>query len=252
MPEDRVAAFAGELVAHVRKSLVRHEISYADYQTIKTFLIDVGEAGEWPLLLDILFEQTVETFNAVDGAGAGAVEGPFYVPDAPLRQSPCALPQRPDEPGQPLRLSGVVRAPDGTPLPGAVLDTWQADATGGYSHFAPELPAYLLRARVVTDAAGRFDIRTIVPGAYQVPAAGPSGRLFALLGKHPWRPAHLHFKVSAPDHRPLTTQLYFADDPWLDSDVAEAVKDELVLKPRPEDRDLVAEYDFVLATEQSG
>ena len=247
MTEDHLAGFAGDLVDHVRTSLVRNRISYPQYQAIKDFLVEVGTAGEWPLLLDILFEQTVETFNAVEGASAGAVEGPFYVPDAPLLRSPCALPQHPDEPGPVLRLRGTVRAPGGAPLPGAVLDTWQSDATGGYSHFVPHLPPYHLRARVVADAEGTFEIRTILPGAYQVPAAGPSGRLFALLGKHAWRPAHVHFKISATGHRPLTTQLYFADDPWLATDVAEAVKDDLVLKPRPDGDELVAEYDFVLA-----
>ncbi|WP_084734580.1 dioxygenase [Actinophytocola xinjiangensis] len=251
MTSQRVATFAAELIAHLRDSLVRHGITYGEYHDLKEFVVELGDAAEWHLLLDILFESTVETHNgAGPGASAGAVEGPFHVPDAPLLYSPCALPQQDDEPGERLRLTGRVRSADGGPLPGAVLDTWQADMAGGYSHFVPALPEHNLRARVVADDEGRYDIATVVPGAYQVPSAGPSGRLFALLGMHAWRPAHVHFKISAPGHRTLTTQLYFAGDPWLDSDVAGGVKDELVLRPAPGEHTLEAGHDFVLARAQ--
>jgi catechol 1,2-dioxygenase len=154
---------------------------------------------------------------------------------------------RPDEPGEPLVVAGQVRAVDGKPLGGAVLDWWQAAADGYYSGFADHLPSANLRARVSADAEGRFEITTVLPGPYEIPKGGPCGQLIAAANWSAWRPAHLHVIVSAPGHQPLTTQLFFPGDRHLDDDVATAVKPELVLDPRPAgDGPQRAEYDFVL------
>ncbi|WP_107704659.1 dioxygenase family protein [Nocardioides allogilvus] len=114
----------------------------------------------------------------------------------------------------------------------AEVDLWQADADGYYSGFAPHVPDGNLRGVVVTNAEGRFEIDTIQPAPYQIPHDGPTGQLIEAAGWHPWRPAHLHIQVRADGHRPITTQLYFAGGEWLDSDVAEAVKPELVIDPQ--------------------
>ncbi|HEX8864046.1 MAG TPA: catechol 1,2-dioxygenase, partial [Lentzea sp.] len=111
-----------------------------------------------------------------------------------------------------------------------------------YSGFAPDIPAGNLRGVVKTDSGGRFEITTVQPAPYQIPTDGPTGRLIDAAGWHPWRPAHLHLIVRAEGHRPITTQLYFAGGDYVDSDVAEAVKPELVLTPV----DQRAVYDFVL------
>ncbi|MEV0675132.1 catechol 1,2-dioxygenase [Actinosynnema sp. NPDC050436] len=248
MTQGRIAGFLDELISRTRALLVEHDIGYDDYERIKGGIVAVGKAGEWDLLLDILFESTVEVHNANRAASPGAVQGPFYVPESPLLPARCSLPRAGGGDAETLRLTGGVRSADGTPLAGAVLDVWQSDEFGLYSHFAPGIPDFALRGRVVTDDEGRFDIGTIVPGAYQVPVDGPSGRLFALLGLHAWRPAHVHFIITAPGHEPLTTQLYFAGDPWLETDVANGVKDELVLRPAVVgDKAVAADYDFVLA-----
>jgi catechol 1,2-dioxygenase len=128
-------------------------------------------------------------------------------------------------------LSGQVRDLDGTPLAGAEVDIWHADADGYYSGFAPGVPSGNLRGVVVTDSEGRFEIRTVQPAPYQIPTDGPTGKLIEAAGWHPWRPAHLHLMVRADGHRTITTQLYFAGGEWLDSDVAEATKPELILDP---------------------
>ena len=116
-----------------------------------------------------------------------------------------------------------------------------------------------LRARVITDNNGRFEVQTRLPGPYEIPKAGPTGALLAAMNRHAWRPAHLHMKVTGEGHRPLTTQLFLKDDPWIDSDVvAGAVKEALIVDPtRHEDpNDLrqkqtqqayyTLSYDFVL------
>jgi catechol 1,2-dioxygenase len=87
----------------------------------------------------------------------------------------------------------------------------------------------------------------MLPAPYEIPKDGPTGKLIAAAGWHAWRPAHLHLMVSAPGYRKLTTQLYFHGGHWLDSDVAQAVKPELILRPESgPDRTLRATYDFVL------
>jgi len=91
-------------------------------------------------------------------------------------------------------------------------------------------------------------VRTIVPAPYAIPHDGPTGRLIAAAGWHPWRPAHVHLTVSAEGHEALTTQLFVDTSDYLDDDVASAVKDELVVHPEPgDDGALHVTYDFRLA-----
>ena len=115
-----------------------------------------------------------------------------------------------------------------------MLDMWQSDAQGAYSHFnIPEDQApWNLRARVIADEEGRFDIQTWFPAPYQVPKDGPTGALLRGLGRHAWRPAHLHLRITHEACETLTTQLFFAGDPWLDSDVVGAVKQSLIVTPK--------------------
>ena len=166
---------------------------------------------------------------------------------APVRAADAAGRAR-----DPLLFSGRVESADGTPLAGAVVDMWQSTSDGMYSFFTPQLPGlFLLRGRLRTGAAGEFDVRTIRPVPYQIPREGPVGDLLEnVLGRHSWRPAHLHFKIDADGYQPLTTQLYFAGDPYLDSDTAGAVKDSLVIDLTKADGDGTSyrgEYVFRLA-----
>lgn len=138
---------------------------------------------------------------------------------------------------------------DGTPLVGAEVDIWHDDADGYYSGFAPHVPDGNLRGVVVSDDQGRFSIRTIQPAPYQIPTDGPTGKLIEAAGWHPWRPAHLHIMARAAGHRTVTTQLYFAGGEWLETDVAEAVKPDLVLDPQDDGTGTRrATYDFELET----
>src|SRR5262249_31590039 len=80
----------------------------------------------------------------------------------------------------------------------------------------------------MTDSTGHFEVRTTVPAPYEIPKYGPTGALLTALARHAFRPAHLHLKVSHAACEPLTTQIYFAGDRWLDSDAANAVKGSLI------------------------
>jgi catechol 1,2-dioxygenase len=116
----------------------------------------------------------------------------------------------------------------GDPLPGAVLDIWHADASGTYSNESPDLPAWHLRGRQRIDASGAYRVHTVEPRHYTVKDDGPVGSLLAALGRHPWRPAHIHYLVTAEGYEPLVTQIYLAGGPYLDDDAIDDVKDELI------------------------
>lgn len=180
------------------------------------------------------------------------------LPPEKLLEPPCVMPQRPEEPGERLVFSGAVKTPDGQPIVGALLDVWHADATvpGTYSNIHPDQPDFNLRGKLQTDEQGRFDLKTIRPAPYRIPDQGPTGQLLNALGRHAWRPAHIHVKISADGYQPLTTQLYFQGDEFLDSDVASAVKDDLILPLQPAGTDegshLALRCDFQLAPAGSG
>ncbi|GHE07011.1 dioxygenase family protein [Klenkia taihuensis] len=246
----RVDALARALLGAVHQVIREHEVTYPEFQAAKRWLMDVGEGGEWPLFLDVFVEHAVEEVAARTQTGTvGTILGPYYLPDQVQLASPASLPARPDQAGTPLLFRGRVTDTDGAAVPGAKLDIWQADEQGYYSGFAPGIPAGNLRAVVSADAEGRFEISTIQPAPYQVPTDGPTGALISAAGWHPWRPAHLHLLVSAPGHRAVTTQLYFAGGEYLDSDVAEATKPELILDPEDVgDGRREVTYDFVLET----
>jgi catechol 1,2-dioxygenase len=230
----RVDAIASAALAALHDVIRRHEVTYAEYEALKAWLIRVGEYGEWPLLLDLFIEHVVEEVVNADRRGAvGTVEGPFYVPGAPESAGEATLSMREDEAGNPLLFQGAVTDLVGTPVGGALVELWHADADGYYSQFAPGIPRWNLRGAIRTGADGRYAFHTIEPAPYQIPAEGACGELIAAAGWHAWRPAHLHVKVSAPGKQRLTTQLYFDGGKYLDTDIAHAVKPELVVRPTP-------------------
>jgi protocatechuate 3,4-dioxygenase beta subunit len=158
---------------------------------------------------------------AVCAPTAGNIEGPFFKPGAPHRSVLVG----PGDPGARIRVSGAVRSTDCRPVGGVAMEIWQADARGAY-----DLEGFRHRGRLVTRADGAFEVQTIVPGRYL------NGR------RH--RPAHLHVKLSAPGHRPLTTQLYFDGDPYNHGDAF--FLPSLVMQPRRAGAVAAARFDFVL------
>lgn len=245
----RVDTLVTELLTAAHDIIRRHKVTYAEYDALKSWLIQVGEDGEWPLFLDVWLEHVVEEVANENREGSkGTIEGPYYVPGSPRLPARATLPMRENEAGTPLLFQGQVRSVDGTPLAGAGVEMWHADDDGFYSQFAPGLPEWNLRGTVVADDEGRFWIRTVQPAPYQIPTDGSCGRLVAAAGWHAWRPAHLHLKVSAPGHQLITTQLYFQGDEHVGDDIASAVKPELVLDPTPagDGNGREVTYDFVL------
>jgi catechol 1,2-dioxygenase len=245
----RVNAIASDALAALHDVLRKHEVTYAEYDALKAWLIRLGEDGEWPLFLDLFMEHVVEGVANANRQGAvGTVEGPFYVPGAPESTGETTVAMREGEAGTPLLFHGTVTELDGTPIDGALVELWQADAEGCYSQFAPGIPPWNLRGAIRTGADGRYAFHTIEPAPYQVPTDGACGALISAAGWHPWRPAHLHVKASAAGKQLLTTQLYFNGGRYLDSDIAHAVKPELILNvvPGASAPGVQVTYDFAL------
>ncbi|ANS32522.1 catechol 1,2 dioxygenase (plasmid) [Rhodococcus opacus] len=228
----------------------RHKVTDAEFHALKSWLISVGDSGEWPLLLDIFVERTItERANATHDVGPSSTEGPYYIPGQPHLPSPCMLPMREDEPGTPLMLTGRVTTTDGSPIAYANLDMWQTDDSGHYSGFTPGTPAGNLRGVVIADDQGCFEVETILPSPYRIPEDGAVGALFTKAKWNPWRPATLHTTVTKLGYFPLTTQLYFENGATSDTAVIEILDRDLVLDVTvsPEGT-LRAAYRFVLGS----
>ncbi|NUP53703.1 MAG: 6-chlorohydroxyquinol-1,2-dioxygenase [Catenulispora sp.] len=221
-------------VRHLHAFVKDVEPTVEEWATAIGFLTDVGATctpvrQEFILLSDILgVSMLVETLNNPAGhATESTVEGPFHMVDSPPR--PLGADIALDGKGDRCLVTGTVKDADGTPVPGAVVDVWQANADGFYDVQQPELqPERNLRGLFTADDQGRFWFRSIVPRYYPIPTDGPVGRLLNATARHPNRPAHIHFDVRATGFRPLVTHLFVADTPYIDSDAVFGVKDSLV------------------------
>ena len=125
-------------------------------------------------------------------------------------------------------MEGQVRDISGKPLGGALVDVWHANTMGNYSHFDPTQAAYNLRRRIETDEHGRYRFRSIMPSGYACPPDSQTEKLLNAMGRHGNRPAHVHFFVTAPGHRKLTTQINIDGDKYLHDDFAFGTREELI------------------------
>lgn len=233
---ERAAAIYEDIFAAAREIVHKHKITYDEYNVLKSWVIKVGEYGEWPLWLDVFLEHDIEEANyelhEYEGT-KGSIEGPYYVPNAPELAWDGEMPMRDqDRASTPLIFQGRVTDLDGNAIKGATVELWHADDDGLYSQFAPGIPEWNLRATIIPNDNGEYAVKTLQPSPYQIPSDGPTGWFIASYNGHPWRPAHMHLKVTAPGYRLITTQLYFQGGEWVDVDVATAVKPELILDPK--------------------
>lgn len=205
------------------------QVTEDEWRQALQFVRNVVEADEVVLLSDVLGLSVLvdEITHRTNGATASNVEGPFYRPGAPLHESPALICRR-DEPGEPLIVTGMVRGQGGDPLPRAIIDVWHTALNGLYDVQDDDQPEWNCRGRVRADGAGRYEFRTVVPVSYGIPSDGPVGALLRAAGRTGYRPAHIHYKVTAEGHRSLTTMVFFMGDKWLDQDAIGAVKSELV------------------------
>ncbi|PMW95541.1 catechol 1,2-dioxygenase [Pseudomonas sp. FW215-R2] len=178
--------------------------------------------------LDLL-QDAKDAQIGLTGGTPRTIEGPLYVAGAPLSEGECRMDDGSEEGvATVMFIEGQVFDPQGQPLAGATVDLWHANTKGTYSFFDQSQSDYNLRRRIITDAEGRYRARSIVPSGYGCDPQGPTQECLNLLGRHGQRPAHIHFFISAPGHRHLTTQINLSGDKYLWDDFAYATREGLV------------------------
>ncbi|SAK80278.1 intradiol ring-cleavage dioxygenase [Caballeronia hypogeia] len=152
--------------------------------------------------------------------------------------------------GEPTFFHGVVRGVNGEAVEGALIEVWQTAPNGMYEGQDPEQPEGNLRGRFRTNARGAYAFHSIKPTSYPIPTDGPVGQMLVATGRHPMRPAHIHFRIDASGYDPLTTALYSADDPYVKSDAVFGVKPSLVIDYVPKDGGFEVARDFTLIAKE--
>ncbi|CUH65893.1 Hydroxyquinol 1,2-dioxygenase [Thalassovita gelatinovora] len=196
--------------------------------------ITTPERNEFVLLSDVMgLSSLVDMINSRQGATSSSVLGPFHVSDAPPMEIGDDM--RGDFDDEVLLVEGQVRDADGNPVPGAEIDIWQTAPNGLYSSQDPDQDIMSFHGLMTADENGRYAFTTVRPVSYTVPTDGPVGEILNAAGRHPWRPSHLHFIVKAQGFRDLVTEVFPADDPYLDQDTVFGVRSDLVMtyKPQP-------------------
>ena len=231
----RIREISAALVRHLHAFVREIEPTIEEWESAIDFLTRTGhlcddKRQEFILLSDALgVSMLVDAINhhASDETTETTVLGPFFVQHAPEYSLGADISSGVE--GEPLLISGSVSDSHGKPLPGATVDIWHSDSDGYYDVQRPEaIDDLAMRGRFHADQSGRFWCWSIKPAAYPIPHDGPVGQMLDAQGRHPWRPAHVHFLITAPGYEKLVTHIFAADDRYLDSDVVFGVKDSLV------------------------
>ena len=232
----RLKEILGSLVKHLHDFAREVNLTEPEWMAGIEFLTATGQMcndkrQEFILLSDTLGLSmlTVAMNNAKpEGITESTVFGPFHVAGAPHAALGSDISA--GAAGEPLFVTARVLTPDGKPVAGADVDVWQADEEGLYDVQRPDLAHHQARAVLRTDARGNLNFRTVLPVAYPVPTDGPVGKMLVATGRHPWRPAHIHFMVVATGFERLITHVFRDGDPYMDSDVVFGVRSSLIGK----------------------
>lgn len=260
----RTARLMSALVRHVHEFAREVELTEEEWMAAIEWLTRTGRISdekrqEFILASDViglsmLVVQLNNRFS--EKATPATVLGPFHIDGSPPAEFGFDMSE--GLPGTPLFITGKVTDTSGAPVPGAVLDVWQADTEGLYEAQIPEIDEARLRAKYRAREDGTYCVRTIAPLGYTIPMDGPVGDLIKKTEISEYRPAHVHFMLDEPGYAKLITHLFQEGTDYLDTDVVFGVKDALVVPfvehpagPGPDGRTmdrpfLVANYDFVL------
>jgi len=233
-PNPRLRQIMTSLVQHLHAFAREVQLTEDEWFAGIRFLTEVGHITndrrqEFILLSDTLGLSMLVNAMAhgkPPGCTEATVFGPFHVENSP--RYPLGGDVANGAKGEPCYVRGTIRSIDGTPVGGATIEVWQADAEGYYDVQYADLTEHRARGTLVADAYGGYHFKTIVAEAYPIPHDGPVGTMLEALGRHPWRPAHLHFRITAPGYQRLTTHVFRDGDQYLDSDAVFGVRSSLV------------------------
>jgi hydroxyquinol 1,2-dioxygenase len=265
-PDPRLRQIVLSLVRHLHGFVKDVQLTEAEWFEAIAFLTATGQRCNDHRQEFILLSDTLGVSMVVDlishrkpaGATESTVFGPFHRPGAPEMPFGGDI-AGPGATGTPAIVHGRVLDRSGAPIPNALLDVWQADADGFYDSQLANPEQLRMRGRFRSDANGRYMVKTTRPVHYPIPSDGPVGRMLRATNRHPWRPAHVHFVISADGYEPVTTHVFDSIDPYLASDAVFGVKESLIVNFEEHAADdeaaarfgmrepfVTAEYDFIL------
>lgn len=229
----RLKEVLGSLVQHLHDFARETNLTHEEWRTGMAFLegcaaIESEDRHEFILASDVLgLSSLVDMLHSSEDATSSSVLGPFHVSGAPAL--PIGGDMKRHYGGPVLLAEGVVRDTDGNPIPGATIDIWQTAPNGLYASQDEEQDVYSFHGLQTVGSDGRYAFTTVKPVEYTVPSDGPVGDILRACGRHPWRPSHLHYIVEAEGFRPLVTEIFPDDDPYLDQDTVFGVRSDLVM-----------------------
>ncbi|EFL4495759.1 catechol 1,2-dioxygenase [Escherichia fergusonii] len=236
--DERFKSIMHRLLENICTLIDDYNITQEEFWQAINYLHELGGRQEAALLaaglgLEHYLDLRQDALDAAQQRETGTprtIEGPLYVANAPLSESHARMDDGADA-GEVMWLHGQVKDTQGRPVENAIVDIWHANTLGNYSFFDQSQSEYNLRRRIRTGADGRYSVRSIVPSGYGCPPDGPTQKLLDRLGRHGNRPAHIHFFVSAPGHKHLTSQINLNGDQYLWDDFAFATRDGLIADP---------------------
>ncbi|EMC98531.1 hypothetical protein BAUCODRAFT_429138 [Baudoinia panamericana UAMH 10762] len=260
----RMRKVIASLTRHLHDFLRENEIKIDEYMAAIDLMNWAGrmsdaKRNEGQLLSDILgIESLVDEItykladDAKDAPTATAILGPFWRQDAPKRKMGDTIVFGIDDGDNTLMHGKVLDYHTSKPIENAELDVWHTAPNGLYEQQDPNQVDMNLRGRFTTGADGTYSFYCLRPTSYPVPNDGPAGKLLELLDRHPMRPAHIHFIITAPGYKPLVTQIFDRRDKHISDDSVFAVKESLIVDFAPKEGDPQAQfdlqYDFKLAS----
>lgn len=256
------------LVTHLHDFARETRLTTDEWMQGIEFLTKVGQTCTDTRQEFILLSDTLGLSVLVDGmshpkpenATVGTLLGPFHTHDAAQVEHGDSIAS--EGKGQLCVIHGQLRDTEGNPIVGAKIDLWECDETGHYDTQYSDRDGPDMRGIVTTDKDGYFWVKAIKPVPYPIPHDGPVGQMLQKLNRHPWRPAHIHFRINKDGFDELITALYLKDDPYQNADAVFGVKDQLLTGVEPiQDKDVAKKFgvtvddliirkDFVLITKK--
>lgn len=233
---ERIKSIVNRLLKDLFNAMADLDITSEEMWIACDWLTQTGKNNEWGLVFAGLgIEKFIDVKMDWEDEQAGiqnktprTIEGPLYVAGSPESVGYAELETETEENAERLYMNGVVRDENGNPIPDAKVEVWHCNLRGMYSHFDSSQPAFNLRRAIITDSEGRYEFKSFLPVGYSCPPGGSTDNLMSLLGRHGSRPAHIHFFVTHPNYRKLTTQINIEGDPLTYDDFAFATRPELV------------------------
>lgn len=229
----RMREVLGAMVKHMHEFAVEVQLTHEEWRAGIAFLegcaaIETEDRHEFILASDVLgMSSLVDMINSDPSTTSSSVLGPFHVSGAPTL--PFGGDMKRHYGGPILLAEGSIKDEEGNPIEGATIDIWQTAPNGLYASQDTEQDTYSFHGLQTVGKDGRYAFTTVKPVEYTVPTDGPVGDILNACGRHPWRPSHLHYIVEANGFRPLVTEIFPDDDPYLDQDTVFGVRSDLVM-----------------------